>query len=232
VSHRVNGPLKTRVLQGGDRQGLHHIAIIDTRHSRMQGCKRAFEVIHDLSLGSYRLGPGLGLLIRGGFVGEDVGRHTVVVGGQVFYLLGESTGAGKLTRGWRERISLFRHGIGGRGNFFLGVGYPEVERLADREPGLSQRKVTDCGEKQAQQNARDNLHDSSLKTKFSTMRQTHEHNDLCSMRRVEGFQKLGGPRSVSGDPIDDTMMAESKDGKAFSARGSGLGTSNLCSSVN
>jgi hypothetical protein len=48
-----------------------------------------------------------------------------------------------------------------------------------------------------------------------------------------GFQEQGGPRSVSGDPIDDTMMTELKGGETLPpACNSGLGISNLRSSAN
>src|ERR1700687_4446338 len=88
----------------GDGQWLYHVSFIDDSHSPMQRRERAFDVIHDLGLRLDRVGSGLGLLIRGGRLGEDVRGHTIVVGGQVLGLLGESAGAGKLTRGWREGI--------------------------------------------------------------------------------------------------------------------------------
>ena len=54
-----------------------------------------------------------------------------------------------------------------------------------------------------------------------------------AMSREVRFQEQGGPRSVSGDPTDDTVMAELKGGETLpTARCSGIGISNLWSSAN
>jgi hypothetical protein len=49
-----------------------------------------------------------------------------------------------------------------------------------------------------------------LKTKFGTLRQTHEQKTrMAQCAERVGFQEPGGPRSVSGEPIEDTTITES-----------------------
>jgi hypothetical protein len=86
----------------------------------------------------------------------------------MFDLLCEGTDASKLAMGWREGIFLLRHGVGSRDHLIFRSGDPEVERLADRKPGLRQGNPASDSEKQAEQNAKSSFHNSSLRTKFQT----------------------------------------------------------------
>src|SRR5947209_6907381 len=90
--------------------------------------------------------------------------------------------------------------------------------------------MTDSGKKQAQENARDDLHDSSLRTGFSdTGRNARADTSRAQCAETdEFFQERGGPRSVSGQSIDDAMKTESKNCKTSPlASRSGRGISNL-----
>jgi hypothetical protein len=100
--------------------------------------------------------------------------------------------------------------------------------LSDREPSLSQRNVTDRREKKEQQNAKENFHNSSFENRvFDTKTNARVEHLWLNAQFEMGFQECGGPRSVSGEPIDDTMMVESKGSETLQPACSGLGTSNL-----
>ena len=98
----------------------------------MQHCEGAFDIFHDLGFGLHGVGASFGDLVGSGSFVEDICGHAVIVGGQVLDLLGESAYACKLACGWRKRILLRGHGIGGGNDQIFRVGNPEVERLADR----------------------------------------------------------------------------------------------------
>src|ERR1039457_7219487 len=102
----------------------------------------------------------------------------IVVGGQVLDLLGKRTDASKLTPGWREGIFSLGHGIGSGDDLLFSSGDPEVERLTDREVGLRQGNVAGNNEKQGTDNAKDSFHESSLRTSFVTLKQTHEQTHV------------------------------------------------------
>jgi hypothetical protein len=65
VPDNVYGELNSGLLPGAgeSRHRLQHVSFMDDSHSPMQRCEGAFDVIHDLGLGSDGVGPSLGLLV-------------------------------------------------------------------------------------------------------------------------------------------------------------------------
>jgi hypothetical protein len=68
-----------------------------------------------------------------------------------------------------------------------------------------------------------------LKTGFSALLRAHEQAHLwLNAQKGEGIQEWGGPRSVSGGPIEETVMVKSSAIKTLPVAGwSGAGVSNL-----
>jgi len=65
--------------------------------------------------------------------------------------------------------------------------------------------------------------------------QTHEqtHVGLDAKKRLAAFQKRGGPRSVSGEPIEETTILESNGAEMLPALDwSGAEISNVCRVTN
>src|ERR1035438_841838 len=135
----------------------------------MKRQKWSFHIADDLGRGLHGIGTSLGLLFGLGVLAENVGSHSIVVGGEMFELLSEGADACKFALGGLERIFILGHGFGDGDNFMFCGRDPEVERFTDTERGLCQRHVAVEGEKQAGENASVNFHDSSLKTSPGTL---------------------------------------------------------------
>jgi hypothetical protein len=70
--------------------------------------------------------------------------------------------------------------------------------------------VTSRSEKQTQESPVSDFHSSSLRIKFLTLEETQKRKHVrVNAQNEVGFQEQGGPRSVSGEPMEESMITES-----------------------
>src|SRR6266571_8467711 len=114
-SHAQAGDLRSIAEWAWDL--VEFIFIGNRSQSFMEICKGTIQKLHDFSFGFERIGATLATDIHGWLFLQDAGAEDVVDRGDVLHLLGEGANAFELTGCRSEGVLVFRHGVGGAGEF-------------------------------------------------------------------------------------------------------------------